>query len=346
MSEIRIALDAMGGDQGPSVVVPAAFMALKKYPTLHLVLVGDPTILEATVAQHTLHDAELQARLTIQAASQVVAMDESPALALRGKRDSSMRVAINLVKQAQAHACVSAGNTGALMATARFVLKMEPGIDRPAIVYALPTMKGPVYVLDLGANVDCEAHHLVQFAVMGSILCAALENKPAPTVGLLNIGTEAIKGNELIKQASAALSELKTIHYLGYVEGDDIYKGTADVVVCDGFVGNVALKASEGLAKMMLHFARQAFMQNAYTRLVGWLAKPILKALHRRFDPNQYNGAGLLGLRGIVIKSHGNANAKAFCRAIEMAVLEVRKNVPDLIRTELGAKHAVLDASL
>ena len=343
MLEIRIALDAMGGDQGPAVVVPAALMALAKYPELHLILVGEPDILAARLAQCQSGYEPMLSRLSVQATTQTVSMDESPASALRMKRDSSMRVAIDQVKQNLAHACVSAGNTGALMAIARFVLKMEPGIDRPAIVYALPSMKGPVYVLDLGANIDCNAHHLVQFAIMGSILCAALEHKIAPTVGLLNIGKEPIKGNEVIKQADLILSDLSSIHYLGYVEGDDIYKGTTDIVVCDGFVGNVALKTSEGLAKMMLHFAREAFMRSAYTRMIGFFAKPILKALYRRFDPNQYNGASLLGLRGIVVKSHGNANALAFCRAIEMAILAIRKNVPDLIRVQLGAQKAILD---
>lgn len=329
----------MGGDHGPSVVVPAAIDALALFPGLTLLLVGDETQISAElkrVSQHYDHQ-----RLRIQHASQQVLMDESPASALRAKKDSSMRVAINLVKNQVASACVSAGNTGALMAIARFVLKTLPGIDRPAIIYSMPVVVpgkneiDRVRMLDLGANVDCEAEHLFQFAVMGSVLCAAIDNIPKPRIGLLNIGSEVIKGSETVKKASEMISEAKLVNYIGYVEGNDIYQAKADVVVCDGFVGNVALKSSEGIAKMLVVNLRDAFTRTWYRKLVGLIAKPILRQLFQRFDPSQYNGASLLGLNGIVIKSHGNANQYSFKQAIIQAVMEVDKNIPQLIRSEL-----------
>jgi glycerol-3-phosphate acyltransferase PlsX len=249
-------------------------------------------------------------------------MDESPALALRGKKDSSMRVAINLVKSGEAQACVSAGNTGALIATSRFVLKMLPGIDRPALAVVLPTMRGHTYVLDLGANVDCTAEHLLQFGVMGATLVSSVENKTKPSVGLLNIGEEDIKGNEVVKQAAELLRD-SGLNFFGNIEGDDIYKGTTDVVVCDGFVGNVALKTSEGVAQMLSTYLREEFKRNVLTRFAGVVALPVIKAFKRRVDHRQYNGASLLGLRGIVIKSHGSADSYAFGFAIARAVDEV-----------------------
>lgn len=334
MTEVCIALDAMGGDHGPRIVVPAALEALTFFPNLHLILVGNPSLLkEQLIACGGINNP----RLTLREASQVVGMDEPPAAALRTKRDSSMRVAINLVKEGTAHACVSAGNTGALMAIARFVLKMLPGVDRPAIVNSLPTMKGHVHVLDLGANVDCSAEDLFQFAVMGSVLATAVDNNPRPTVGLLNVGSEAIKGSEVVKRTAALLStETCDLNYIGFVEGDDIFKGTADVIVCDGFVGNVALKACEGLAKMFLNIAKQEFTRTLYTKLAALFASPVLKSLNNRLDPGRYNGASLLGLRGIVIKSHGNAEQHAFAMAIRVAMLEVTKNVPEKIREQLA----------
>jgi glycerol-3-phosphate acyltransferase PlsX len=336
-----IALDAMGGDHGPRVIIPAAKQALSEHPHLKLILVGDQALLMAELARHGLEPGE---RLTIQHASQVVGMDEPPSQALRGKKDSSMRVAINLVKEGVAKACVSAGNTGALMATARFVLKTLPGIDRPAIITALPTIRGHSYVLDLGANVDSSADNLYEFALMGSVLCSAVENMERPTVGLLNIGEEEIKGNEQVKEAARMLAASK-LNYVGFVEGDDIYKGTADVVVCDGFVGNVALKTSEGVAKMISHYMKAEFKRNLLTRLAGLIALPVLKAFRSRIDPRAYNGASLVGLRGIVIKSHGGADAFAFSQAIKEAVIETRKNVPERISEQLGAllqeRHAV-----
>ncbi|MFA7388240.1 MAG: phosphate acyltransferase PlsX, partial [Thiohalobacteraceae bacterium] len=271
-----------------------------------------------------------------QHAAEVVGMDESPSRALRFKKDSSMRVAIDLVKDGRAQACVSAGNTGALMATARYVLKTLPGIDRPAISSEIPSIQGYTQVLDLGANVDCSAEHLFQFAVMGSVLANAVHGLDAPRVGLLNIGEEEIKGNEQVREAAALLTG-SSLNYIGFVEGNDVYTGGVDVVVCDGFVGNVALKTSEGVAKMIGHFMREEFSRTLLTRLIGALAMPVLKAFRNRIDPRSYNGATLLGLRGIVIKSHGGADAVAFENAINVAVLEVRKAVPDRIAHLLEA---------
>jgi glycerol-3-phosphate acyltransferase PlsX len=326
-----IALDAMGGDHGPSVVVPAALQAIESHPELSIILVGDQQILQTELRRHPAVAAE---RLRVHHASQVVSMDDLPSHALRSKKDSSMRVAINLVKDGVAQACVSAGNTGALMATARFVLKTLPGIDRPAILTALPTIRGQSYVLDLGANIDSSAENLYEFAVMGSVLAQTVRNIDTPSVGLLNIGEEEIKGNEQVKEASRLLQQSK-LNYVGFVEGDDIFKGTVDVVVCDGFIGNVALKASEGVAKMISHYMRQEFKRNLLTRLAGLVALPVLKAFRARIDPRSYNGASLVGLRGIVIKSHGSADVFAFTRAIHEAVVETRKNVPERIREQL-----------
>jgi glycerol-3-phosphate acyltransferase PlsX len=333
MTQTVIAIDAMGGDHGPAVTVPAALRALDKYPQLKLILTGDQQILSEEL---TRQGADLGERLAIQHASQVVGMDEPPSSALRGKKDSSMRVAINQVKEGTAQACVSAGNTGALMATARFVLKTLEGIDRPAIITALPTIRGHSHVLDLGANIDCSAEVLYQFALMGSVLTSAVDNIPSPTVGLLNIGEEEIKGNEQVKEAAKLLGG-SGLNYVGYVEGDDIYKGTVDVVVADGFVGNVALKTSEGVAKMISHYMKQEFKRNIFTKLAALVAMPVLNAFRKRIDPRAYNGASLVGLRGIVIKSHGSADEFSFATAIGEAVLEVEKNVPEKIKEQLGS---------
>ena len=321
-----IALDAMGGDYGPKVVVPAALESLERNPKLNLILVGDGAILEASVVSSN----HVGNRLTIRHASELVEMHESPSKALRNKKDSSMRVAINLVKDGIADACVSAGNTGALMAISKFVLKTIPGIDRPAIIGVVPSLHGHTHVLDLGANVDCSAEHLLQFAIMGYELVKAVENIPNPKVGLLNIGEEEIKGNEQVKQAVKLIAE-SHINFIGFVEGNDIYTGDVDVVVTDGFFGNVALKASEGLAKMISVALKQAFSENVLTKMAGIVALPVLRAFRKRFDPRQYNGASLVGLRGIVVKSHGNADRTAFAKAIEIAVLEIENAVPDKI---------------
>jgi glycerol-3-phosphate acyltransferase PlsX len=309
----------MGGDHGPHVTVPAVINYLDRNPGVDIVLVGLPDVIESELRAM---GAALSPRLRLWPASEVVGMDESPALALRGKKDSSMRVAINLVKSGEAQACVSAGNTGALIATSRFVLKMLPGIDRPALAVVLPTMRGHTYVLDLGANVDCTAEHLLQFGVMGATLVSSVENKAKPSVGLLNIGEEEIKGNEVVKQAAELLRD-SGLNFFGNIEGDDIYKGTTDVVVCDGFVGNVALKTSEGVAQMLSTYLREEFKRNVLTRLAGVVALPVIKAFKRRVDHRQYNGASLLGLRGIVIKSHGSADSYAFGFALARAVDEV-----------------------
>ena len=321
----------MGGDHGPSVVVPAALQALAEHADLALILVGDEQVLARELGAH---GAEAGERLQIRHASQTVAMDEPPASALRTKKDSSMRVAIDLVKDGTAHACVSAGNTGALMATARFVLKTLPGIDRPAICVALPTIMGHTHMLDLGANLDADAETLFQFAVMGAALTSAVDNINRPSVGLLNIGSEEIKGHEQVKEAGRLLAASE-LNYAGFIEGDDIYAGTVDVVVCDGFVGNVALKTSEGVARMIRHYMEQEFRRTLWTKMVAALALPVLRALKARIDPRQYNGASLLGLQGIVIKSHGGADVVAFTNAIKEAVLEVRKNVPQRIARQL-----------
>ncbi len=328
---ITIALDAMGGDHGPDVVVPAACAAVEGRQNLSLVLVGDAQRLQASLRSH---DAASHPRLEVQQASQVVAMDEAPAQALRGKKDSSMRVAINLVKSGEAHACISAGNTGALMAIARFVLRTLPGIKRPAICTALPSQRGHTLVLDLGANVDSKAEHLVQFALMGTELARAVDDKPRPRVALLNVGEEEIKGNEQVKDAAALLAATD-LNYIGYAEGDAIYTGDADVIVCDGFAGNVALKSSEGVARMIRGMIHEEFGRNLLTRLMGAITYPVLARLGRRIDPRRYNGASLLGLQGIVIKSHGGADAVAFEHAIEIGAREVEKNVPDRIRVHL-----------
>ncbi len=323
----------MGGDHGPSVVVPACVNALKKYSNLKLILVGKQKVIEEHLGKG---DALLQnGRLEIQDASQVVGMDESPAHALRSKKNSSMRIAINLVKEGNAQACVSAGNTGALMATARFVFKMLPGIDRPAILFPLPTKTGVVYVLDLGANVECHADHLFQFAVMGSVLVKAVHGIARPKVGLLNVGAEAIKGTEPVKRAAELLNAVKEINYIGFVEGNDLFKDTADVIVCDGFVGNVALKASEGVVKMIASVAKEEFKRNWFTKIAALISLPVMSTLKKRFDPNRHNGASLLGLQGVAIKSHGGANTAAFTKAIKVAMLEAEKRVPDKIREEV-----------
>jgi phosphate acyltransferase len=328
---MRIAIDAMGGDHGPPAVVPAAVTALRKHAHLHVVLVGDEAILtRALSAQQGVPST----RVSIRHATQQVEMDESPSQALRTKKDSSMRVAIDLVKEGEADACVSAGNTGALMAKARFVLRMLPGIDRPAICCALPAMQGHSHVLDLGANVDSSPEQLLQFALMGAALTSAVDNKPAPSVALLNVGEEEIKGDGRVKEAAMLISQ-SNLNYVGFVEGDAVFKGSVDVIVCDGFVGNIALKASEGVGRMFLHFAKEEFLRTPLTRLAAWVSGPVLKAAVRRIDPRRYNGASLLGLRGIVIKSHGSADQVSFAYAIDEAVLEVEKRVPDLISKDL-----------
>jgi glycerol-3-phosphate acyltransferase PlsX len=329
LENICIAVDAMGGDHGVRVTVPAVAKALQHMPELSVILVGDIQAIEKQMRESGISPSN---RLSLVSASQMVTSDDVPSIALRAKRDSSMRVAINQISQGKAMACVSAGNTGALMAISRFVLKTLPGVDRPAILFPLPASEGVVYMLDLGANVDCTATHLFQFAVMGSVLIQAITSKPRPTIGLLNIGSEAIKGTDAVKQAAQLLESSKSLNYTGFIEGNDIYKNVVDLVVCDGFVGNVALKASEGVAKMILKFAKEEFTRNFAVKVLGALCYPVLKRLHKRFDPNNYNGASLLGLQGVVVKSHGSANIDSFFAAINRAATEVTMNVPDKIR--------------
>ncbi len=320
-----IAIDAMGGDFGPQVTIPASLTCLKANQDLKIIIVGDEAVLNELLAE-TL--AQFKDRLFIHHASQQVGMDEKPQSALRSKKDSSMRVAINLVRDGQADACVSAGNTGALMAIARFVLKMIPGIDRPAIISTLPSIFGHTHILDLGANVDCTAEHLYQFAIMGEEVVKAVEGIAAPKIGLLNIGEEDMKGNEQVKSA-AKLLEASSLNYIGYVEGNAINAGTekVDLIVTDGFVGNVALKSIEGAAKMIGTKLKQAFSKNIFTQLAGLAAYPVLKLFKQSIDPRMYNGASFIGLRGLVIKSHGGADTLAFQTAIHLAEVEITQDV-------------------
>lgn len=330
---VTVAVDAMGGDFGPPVTLPAALEFLNRNEDARVILVGRAALLEAGLAKTPAH---LRARITVHAAAEVIDMDEPPAEALRRKKDSSMRVAVNHVKEGTAQACVSAGNTGALMAIARFVLKTLPGIDRPAIASQLPSKRGVTTALDLGANVNCTPEQLVQFAVMGSALVSAVEGIERPTVGLLNIGEEDIKGNEVVKE-TAELLKTSGLNFHGNVEGDDIYKGTTDVVVCDGFVGNVALKTSEGLAHMLYDFLKAEFTRNALTRLAAMAAYPVLRAFRRRIDPRQYNGATLVGLRGVVVKSHGGADVTAFRYALQKAYAEATHGILERIAERMAA---------
>ncbi|MDN4038500.1 phosphate acyltransferase PlsX [Massilia sp. YIM B02443] len=319
---IKISIDCMGGDHGPSVTIPAAISFLKSHADAELVLVGAEDVLRAELKKH---HAENNPRISVRNATEVVTMDDPVEVALRRKKDSSMRVAIELVKDGSANACVSAGNTGALMAVSRYVLKTMAGVDRPAICSIFPNQKnGPTYILDLGANVDCTPDHLHQFAIMGSVLCSAIEGNPRPTVGLLNVGTEDIKGNEAVKATGVLLRadhERGKLNFFGNVEGNDIFKGTVDVVVCDGFVGNVMLKAIEGLSRFM----KTTFKESVMSMLGAVLARKALKKL----NPERYNGAALLGLKGLVFKSHGGANAYAFEWALKRAYDAAHNNVQE-----------------
>lgn len=336
----------MGGDVGPAVTVPACLAFLRGHPDAALILVGQP---EAITAQ-SLH-ARLQShdRCQIVAATEIVTMDDSVEIALRRKKNSSMRIALNLVKDGKAQAAVSAGNTGALMAISRYVLKTMDGIDRPAIAGQIPNVMGTATtVLDMGANVDCSAEHLLQFAVIGSALVSVLSGNNNPSVGLLNIGEEAIKGNEIIKKAGELLrsaSKSGDLNFYGNVEGNDIFKGTTEIVVCDGFVGNVALKTSEGLASMIGDFLKLEFSRNIFTKFAAIIAYPILSALKKRVDHRRYNGAALLGLRGLVFKSHGSADAFAFERALNRAYDAARNNLLEKVRERIiHAAPFLLDA--
>ena len=334
---VTIAIDCMGGDHGPVVTVPAALSFLRSRPAANVILVGQEEVIVPLLGAA---QSEFGARLRLRPASQVVTMDDPPAIAMRNKKDSSMRVAEDLVKADEACAAVSAGNTGALMAISRFVLKTLPGIDRPAIASVLPSMTGHTYVLDLGANVDCSAEHLLQFGVMGSSLVAAIEHKERPSVGLLNIGEEAIKGNDVVKEAGELL-RASGLNFYGNVEGNDIYEGTVDVVVCDGFVGNVALKTSEGLAQMFGAFLKQEFSRSPLTKLMALVAMPVLKRFKQRVDHRQYNGAPLLGLRGVVLKSHGSADVVAFANALARAADAASNRLIERISERMASMNEV-----
>jgi glycerol-3-phosphate acyltransferase PlsX len=317
---IKISIDCMGGDFGPSITVPAAVSFANQTPDVELILVGREEVIQAALVKHK---ATSHPRITVRNATEVIAMDDPIEVALRRKKDSSMRVAVSLVKEGLAQTAVSAGNTGALMAVSRYILKTLPGVDRPAICTILPNQNdGPTYMLDLGANVDCEAEHLRQFALMGSALVSAMEGKSKPTVGLLNIGEEEIKGNELVKATAVLLRgdhEKGIVNFYGNVEGNDIFEGTTDIVVCDGFVGNVALKTSEGLGRFIKIVLTTEFKRGIINKLGALIAYGALKALSKRLNPSRYNGASLLGLRGLVFKSHGGADAYAFEWAIKRA---------------------------
>jgi glycerol-3-phosphate acyltransferase PlsX len=324
----------MGGDFGPHCIVPACISCLADYPSLHLVLVGQSPLLESLIACHSGVD---RARLRVEHADEIIGMDDQPAQALRGKPDSSMRVSLELVRDGVAQACVSAGNTGALMALSRHVLKTLTGIDRPAMVTAIPTQNGFCHVLDLGANVDCSAEHLYQFAVMGSVTAEAL-GSVSPRVALLNVGTEEVKGNQQVKLAANLLLQAQGLNYIGFVEGDGLYRGEADVVVCDGFVGNVLLKSSEGLASMIAGRIEAIFKSTLAARLVGVLALPLLRRLQGELAPAKHNGASFVGLQGIVVKSHGAAGHEGFKSAIRRALREIEEDIPRRLQGRLQGR--------
>lgn len=328
MASVTLAIDAMSGDRGAEVAVAAALDAVSENEALTLILVGNQSQLKALLASG-------HPRIQVVPATDVVRMNERPSQALRHKQNASMAVALRLVRDGEAQGCVSAGNTGALMAFGRSILKMYPGIERPAITKLIPSLRGQCHVLDLGANVDASAENLYQFALMGSLMASAVSGIPEPRVALLNVGEEEIKGNEQVRLASHMLAQCETLNYIGYVEGSDLFRDVADVVVCDGFVGNVALKTGEGVAAMLIELIEKAFSSTFYSRLVGLLARPIIGRLMNEMDPSRHNGASLLGLQGVVIKSHGNANEMAMKAAISLALKEVELEVPRRINDRL-----------
>lgn len=325
---VTLSIDVMGGDFGAKVTIPAALDVLNRKTNLDLILVGDESIIRDHLADRA---DRFKNRIKIHHTTQTVTMDELPSKALRGKKDSSMRVAIDLVKSGEAQACISAGNTGALMATARFVLKTLPGIDRPAIISEMPSIEGETFVLDLGANIECSAEHLFQFAVMGSELVTAMRGIKNPRIGLLNIGEEEIKGIEDVKQASVLLAK-SNLNYIGYVEGDNICKGGADLIVTNGFAGNIALKSIEGAARLISHTLRRTFVSSLYSKLAAIIAMPVLNRVKQHVDPGNYNGASFLGLQGVVIKSHGSADQNAYANAILTGMREAEIDIPRRIR--------------
>lgn len=332
-SRLTIALDIMGGDNGPHITLPAAVQALKQISNLHLILCGDSGLIESHLKSI---GSSLKSRMEIQHCSEQVSMDERPTTALRTKKDSSMRRALERVERGEAQACVSAGNTGALLAMAYTTLKMLPGVDRPALVSSLPSHSDhKTVLLDLGANVNCDSETLFQYAVMGSVMAQAVLGIEFPRVALLNVGEEQIKGNDQVKFTAQLLAKTESINYVGYVEGNDLFTDRADVIVTDGFTGNIALKSCEGLAKLVRIEAERVSKQDIFTRILARIALPLLTKIYRRVNPDQYNGASLLGLRGIVVKSHGNASIEAFLFAIKEAVREIEREVPQKIKDKI-----------
>lgn len=333
---LTLAVDAMGGDAGLPVTVPAVAQLLKQFSEVRVLLVGDAEQVREAVKRAGLAS---ETRVEVVHASEVISMDDPVSVALRNKKDSSMRVAINQVKEGRAQAAISAGNTGALMAVSRFVLKTLKGIDRPAICTAIPTRDGHCHMLDLGANVDSEPEHLLQFALMGDAVVRAVDGIEKPRVALLNIGEEEIKGNEQIKEAAHLLQDNPLLNYVGFVEGDGIFRGEADVIVCDGFVGNVALKTMEGVASMIGGMIREEVSRSWLNKLSAVLALPLLGGLKSRLNPQRYNGASLVGLNGVVVKSHGGADVEGFLAALQVALHEAQRNVPALIGNALPATN-------
>ena len=333
---IKISIDAHGGDHGIPVIIRAGIQSLKDFDDLYIYFVGDENSIKKELTKYA--DSNILAdRFNIVHSSEIITMDDDISTAMRLKKNSSMRVAINLVKNGEADACVSAGNTGALMAISRFVLKTIEGIVRPAIMASIPTIKKYTHMLDLGADINSPPSALLQFAIMGSITIEHTENIKHPTIGLLNVGKEEIKGNEHIKKTSELLQN-SSLNYVGFIEGDDIYKGSVDLVVCDGFIGNIALKASEGVVLMINHYLKKAFNKNIFSKGVYLASSVVLKDFKSKIDPNKYNGASLLGLKGIVIKSHGNADVFAFCQAIKKSHLEVQAGIINKISKQISLK--------
>ncbi|MCL1042308.1 phosphate acyltransferase PlsX [Shewanella marisflavi] len=333
MTNLTLALDAMGGDFGPRITVPATLQALRLYPFLHVIMVGDRSQIEPLLSHL---ESDLLSRIELLHTTEVVKMSDRPVHALRNCKQSSMRLAIELVRDEKAQACLSAGNTGALMAISKVLLKTLPGIDRPALVSCLPAVNHkPVYLLDLGANVSCCSETLFQFAVMGSVLCEAVDKNPEPKVALLNVGIEEIKGNDQVQQAGQLLQQSPQLNYAGFIEGDDIYSGNVDVIVCDGFVGNITLKTSEGIARLLVHQLKKGLTQGFFVRLMAKLIAPRINSVLNQMNPDHYNGASLIGLRGIVVKSHGSADEPAYLQAISLAVTEAQRRLPKMIEERL-----------
>ncbi|MEX0941783.1 MAG: phosphate acyltransferase PlsX [Pseudomonadales bacterium] len=328
---MRIAVDMMGADHGIAGLLPAVVRCATEFPRLSLTLVGDESGIESCLADTAIDTS----RIEILHSREIVELTDKPSVALRQKRDASMFLAIDLVKKGAADACVSAGNTGALMAISRHLLKTVPGIDRPAIIKAIPSAKGQCYLLDLGANINCDAENLVQFAAMGSLMCGAVEGIERPRVGLLNIGEEEIKGEDRVRTAAQLLKQYTSLDFIGFVEGDGIYLSDADVLVCDGWVGNVALKTSEGLARFVSQMIESAFSENILTRIAAKISEPVLRKLREDLSPEKYNGATLLGLNGIIVKSHSGSDAEGFYHAIREAIRGVEQNIPALLQAEM-----------